>query len=131
MIFITGPKLPQHCIDGSMVSSLNGKEAILVGCKENPEKIYRLRWSNENILEWILMRQKLKYPRSNGVAMLIPDALTYCFSGRAGWPEIAGQNSSAINLDFHSVCYSSHISCDIEKSAQFHFSLTGPNQDRQ
>ena len=78
MTIITGPKLPQHCIDGSMVSSSNGKEAILVGCKENPEKIYRLRWSNETILEWILMRQKLKYPRSNGVVMLIPDTLTYC-----------------------------------------------------
>ena len=78
MSSIIGPKLPQVCIDGSMVSSSNGREAFLVGCNENPEKIYKLRWSNGTILEWVLMRQKLKYPRSNGVAMLIPDTLTHC-----------------------------------------------------
>ena len=61
-----------------MVSSSNGREAILVGCDENSEKIYKLRWSNETTLEWVLMKQMLKYPRSNAVAMLIPDALTHC-----------------------------------------------------
>ena len=75
---ITGPVLPQNCIDGSMVSSSNGQEAILVGCAENPERLYKLRWSNETSLEWVLMKQMLKYPRSNAVAMLIPDALTQC-----------------------------------------------------
>ena len=69
--------LPQNCIDGSMVSSSNGQDAILVGCKENPEKIYKLQW-NKATLEWVLMKQKLKFPRSNAVAMLIPDVLTYC-----------------------------------------------------
>ena len=61
-----------------MVTSSNGKEAILVGCTENPEKIYKLRWNNETTMEWVLMRQKLKYPRTNAVAMLIPNALTQC-----------------------------------------------------
>ena len=61
-----------------MVSSSNGKEAILVGCEENPEKIYKLRWSIQANLEWVLMKQQLKYPRSNAVAMLIPNALTQC-----------------------------------------------------
>ena len=75
---IIGPKLPQNCIDGSMVSSSNGREAILVGCEENPEKIYKLRWSNGTTLEWVLMKQKLKYPKNQAVAMLIPDALTQC-----------------------------------------------------
>ena len=75
---ITGPTLPHNCIDGSMVTSSNGKEVILVGCTENPEKIYKLRWSNETTMEWVLMRQKLKYPRTNAVAMLIPNALTQC-----------------------------------------------------
>ena len=75
---ITGPVLPQNCIDGSMVSSSNGQEAILVGCAENPERLYKLRWSNETSLEWVLMKQMLKYPRSNAVAMLIPNALTQC-----------------------------------------------------
>ena len=79
---IIGPKLPQECIDGSMVSSSNGREAILVGCEENPEKIYKLRWSNGTTLEWVLMKQKLKYPRSNVVAILIPDALTHCRGSR-------------------------------------------------
>ena len=75
---ITGPILPQICTDGSLVSSSNGQEAILVGCNENQEKIHKLRWSNGTNLEWVLMRQKMKYPRSNAVAMLIPDALTRC-----------------------------------------------------
>ena len=62
-----------------MVSSSNGQEAILVGCEENPEKIYKLRWStNGTTLEWVLMKQLLHYPRSNTVAMLISDALTHC-----------------------------------------------------
>ena len=61
-----------------MVTSSNGKEAILVGCTENSEKMYKLRWSNENTMEWVLMKQKLKYPRTNAVAMLIPNALTQC-----------------------------------------------------
>ena len=56
-----------------MVSSSNSREAFLVGCAENPEKIYKLRWNNGETLEWVLMKQKLKYPRSNAVAMLIPD----------------------------------------------------------
>ena len=41
------------------------------------------------------------------------------FPGRAGWAEIAGQNGLAdlaTNLDFHSVGYRDHKSCDIEKS---------------
>ena len=62
-----------------MVSSWNGRESILVGCAENPEKIFKLRWRNGTTLEWVLMNQKSKYPRSNAVAMLIPDArLTSC-----------------------------------------------------
>ena len=75
LICIAGPELPQNCIDGSLVSSSNGQEAFLVGCAENPEKIYTLRWSSTLSLEWVLMTQKLKYPRSNTVAMLIPNAL--------------------------------------------------------
>ena len=41
------------------------------------------------------------------------------FPGRAAWAEIAGQNGLAdlaTNLDFHSVGYGDHKSCDIEKS---------------
>ena len=52
------------------------------------------------------------------------------FPGRATWAEIAGQNglaNLATNLDYHSVGYRGHISCDIEKLEQFHFRLTGPN----
>ena len=53
------------------------------------------------------------------------------FPGRATWAEIAGQNglaNLATNLDYHSVGYRGHISCDIEKLEQFHFRLTGPNE---
>ena len=38
-----------------------------------------------------------------------------------------GQANLATNLDYHSVGYRGHISCDIEKLEQFHFRLTGPN----
>ena len=80
---VIGPKLPHACIDGSMVSSSNGQESFLVGCEENSEKIYKLRWShdlwsNVTTLEWLLMKQKLKYPKHQAVAMLIPDELTQC-----------------------------------------------------
>ena len=61
-----------------MVSSANGREAILVGCDENPEKIFKLRWENESSLEWVLMKQELKYPKTGTIAMLIPDELTNC-----------------------------------------------------
>ena len=77
--FFAGPTLPQNCVDGSMVSSSNGREVILVGCQQNPEKIFRTKWTNGTTLEWVLMKQELKYPRSNAVAMLIPDTLlTHC-----------------------------------------------------
>ena len=71
--------MPHDCIDGSITQSLsNGQEAILVGCEQSPEKIYKLKWNNKATLEWLLMKQKLKYPRSNAVAMFIPDILTHC-----------------------------------------------------
>ena len=44
--------------------------------------------------------------------------------------QICSQNglaNLATNLDYHSVGYRGHISCDIEKLEQFHFRLTGPN----
>ena len=50
--------------------------------------------------------------------------------GRAAWAEIAGQNGLAYlatNLDYHSLGYRDHISCDIEKLEQFYFRLTGPS----
>ena len=61
-----------------MVRSSNGREAILVGCEQNPEKIFKLRWENESSLEWVLMKQELKYPKTGTIAMLIPDELTNC-----------------------------------------------------
>ena len=61
-----------------MVRSSNGREAILVGCEINPEKIFKLRWNNEFSLEWVLMKQELKYPKTGTIAMLIPDELTNC-----------------------------------------------------
>ena len=85
--------MPHDCIDGSINQSLlNGQEAILVGCKESPEKIYKLKWNNKATLEWVLMKQKLKYPRSNVVAMLIPDALTRCNS------KIKGNNLTVLEI---------------------------------
>ena len=51
------------------------------------------------------------------------------FSGRAAWAEIAGQNGLAdlATKDFYSVGYRGYKSCDIGKSEQFHFRLTGPS----
>ena len=61
-----------------MVRSSNGREAILVGCEVSPEKIFKLKWKNESSLEWVLMNQKLKYPKTGSIAMLIPDEMTNC-----------------------------------------------------
>ena len=85
--------MPHDCIDGSITQSLsNGQEAILVGCEQSPEKIYKLKWNNKGTLEWVLMKQKLKYPRSNAVAMLILDGLlTHCND-----TEIRGKNFKGI-----------------------------------
>ena len=66
-----------------MIPTPDGKGVILLGCDEESdikyetENIYRLMWKGSE-LEWVIMNQKLKYPRWNLVAMLIPDELTNC-----------------------------------------------------
>ena len=78
---LVGPKLPQKCEYGSMVSLPNENEAVLVGCVDEnhdiTEKIYKLTWQGEH-LKWVTMVQKLKYPRYGAVAMLVQNEITNC-----------------------------------------------------
>ena len=73
--FTTGPDLPQACSYSSMVSYEGG--VILLGCDENPDAIYALISINGG-LKWIELTQKLQFPRTSALAMLIPDELTNC-----------------------------------------------------
>ena len=67
-----------------MVKSPDGKNAILIGCYECEgcdvpisDKIFELKEIGENLV-WEEMKQKIQHPRTNAVAMLIPDELTNC-----------------------------------------------------
>ena len=50
-----------------------------MGCNENPEKIYELSVGDLDQLEWKTLDKELKYPRSNLVAMMVPDEFTNCW----------------------------------------------------
>ena len=65
-----------------MVSNPNGYGVILLGCSDGTitDKIFKLSWKNQNELEWSTMKQKLKYPRDDTVAMLIPNDFIKCQS---------------------------------------------------
>ena len=60
-----------------MVTSPNGNGIILLGCYEKRDAIYELSNTNGRF-QWLEMTQKLQYPRTETVAMLIPDNLTNC-----------------------------------------------------
>ena len=78
VIFLIGPNLIESCRSSSMVTSPNGEGVILFGCgEENPEEIYELINTN-GTLYWKRMLQKLKYPRSSSISMLVPDELVTC-----------------------------------------------------
>ena len=79
---LVGPQLPQTCDHPSIVQSPDGQGVILLGCFENgapTDAIYELVNSDDNGLMWNKMSQKLKYPRYDTVAMLIPDELANCY----------------------------------------------------
>ena len=60
-----------------MVKSMDGKGVILLGCSENSSGMYQLANVN-GTFSWQKMQQEIKYPRSYGVAFLIPDELATC-----------------------------------------------------
>ena len=74
-----GPQIPQGCDPWSMVTLPSGSEAVLVGCYNGSysESIYKLTWQGEH-LQWVTLPEKLKYPRGDAVAMLIPDSMIDC-----------------------------------------------------
>ena len=73
-----GPDLPVPCSYSSAVTYKDGQSILVLGCTENPEKIYELSVGDQDQLEWKTLDKELKYPRSNLVAMMIPDEFTYC-----------------------------------------------------
>ena len=81
ILILAGPQLPQTCDHPSIVQSPDGQGVILLGCFENGEPtdaIYELVNTQNKGLMWEKMSQKLKYPRYDTVAMLIPDELVNC-----------------------------------------------------
>ena len=73
----TGPLLMKSCTYGSFVTLSSGTEALLFGCEDYNDMIFRLTWHGEN-LKWVELQQRLNYPREQAVAMLIPDSKTIC-----------------------------------------------------
>ena len=64
-----------------MVTSPDGQGVILLGCyppSEQSSLMFQLRKNNNGFLSWNEMPQKLKYPRTFSVAMLLPDYLVQC-----------------------------------------------------
>ena len=65
-----------------MVTEPKGDEIIYVGCNDGDDltaEIFKLTWQGEN-LQWVVLPQKLKYPRKDAIAMFIPDSITNCRS---------------------------------------------------
>ena len=57
---------------------MDGKTVYLLGCFENPESIYELHSNENGMLAWKKTEQELKYPRSNTIAMSVPDEFVIC-----------------------------------------------------
>ena len=81
---ILGPDLPATCAfaSPSMITTLDGKGVILVGCLDMNtgiyDKIYELSNINDE-LTWKILDIKLKYPRSGRpVVSFIPDEFVTC-----------------------------------------------------
>ena len=73
LCFNLGPDLLEPCDDGSLVSSPNGEWIALLGCRQNPSKIYKLEGG-----AWTVYQKELKYPKRSGLAFLISDDLVNC-----------------------------------------------------
>ena len=75
-----GPDLPEPCSYSSIVTyeDSQGQKVLVTGCDENPEKIYELSGMSDH-LEWRTLTNNFQHPRSNTVAMVIPDEFTHCF----------------------------------------------------
>ena len=71
--FYLGPDLFDPCSFGSLVSSPNGEWIALLGCIENPSKIYKLEGE-----AWTEYPQVLNYPKFFGLAFPISDDLVNC-----------------------------------------------------
>ena len=50
---------------------------LILGCEGHPEDIYELV-NTDGALSWKKMSQKLLYPRSHTISMLLPDNLVNC-----------------------------------------------------
>ena len=60
----------------------NGQEAILLGCQNNQERLYKVYWNKGNLV-WTIMTLTMKYPRTDWpIAMFIPDEINTCKSGK-------------------------------------------------
>ena len=74
-----GPNLPNECLNPSVITSPDGNSVIIIGCQENTKgEIYVLREDEFGTLSWNTMKQKLKFPRTQTIGLLLPDNLCEC-----------------------------------------------------
>ena len=81
---ISGPTLPTSVLEGTGITTSDGKSFLLLGGKpsefyiaDDLNTIYKLDCLQRQC-DWTLMEQKLRIPRVNPVAIPIPDNLVSC-----------------------------------------------------
>ena len=65
-----------------MVTLPHGTEVVYVGCNDGDDTtadIFKLIWQGKH-LQWVILPQKMKYPRKDAIAMFVPDSITNCRS---------------------------------------------------
>ena len=78
-----------------MVTSPTGNGVVILGCEGHPEDIYELV-NTDGALSWKKMSQKLSYPRSHTISMLLPDNLVNCDFPWFYWKKIISTNALKI-----------------------------------
>ena len=83
LLKISGPNLPSQLWDSAIIPSPNGKGVVLLGGIKNvgnglhvrSDELLELTGESIDSLTWIKLEQKLAYPRSQHIALPVPDTL--------------------------------------------------------
>ena len=83
LLKISGPNLPSQLWDSAIIPSPNGKGVVLLGGIKNvgnglhvrSDELLELTGESIDSLTWIKLEQKLEYPRSQHIALPVPDTL--------------------------------------------------------
>ena len=80
---ISGPNLPSQLWDSAIIPSPNGRGVVLIGGIKNvgnglhvrSDELLELTGESIDSLTWIKLEQKLIFPRSEHIALPVPDTL--------------------------------------------------------